>query len=83
MNYIDSIILKRTCCCWENLENDLLNWKPAILLYYAQKSNKNAYFEKIHQKMENDVLSHVTQKMPCRFDGLLDVTLSITWIKFK
>ena len=80
MNYIDSIILKQTCSCWGKLGNDLLNGKPGILLYYAQKSNQNVSFEKFYQKMENDMLSHVTKNMPCRFDGLLGITLSLTWI---
>lgn len=34
MNYIDPIILKRTCTYWRKLGNDLLYGKPGILLYF-------------------------------------------------
>lgn len=80
MNYTDSIILKHTCACWGKLGNGLLCGKPGILIYYARKSKHNTSFDKIYKKMESDVLGHVTQDMPCRFNGLLGIALSLTWI---
>lgn len=80
MNYIDSIILKRTCACWDKLGNGLLNGKPGILIYYAKKSKQSACFEKKYKKMESDIFSHINYDVPCRFDGLIGITLSITWI---
>ena len=66
---------------YPHLENGLLYGKAGLAIYYAELSNRDHKFDKIYNRLIQDILSSVSKNTPIELNrGLIGICLAIDLI---